>query len=57
MKKLEINQNSETSPDNRGLNKEKPKKVNDAAAEVNRDIDKLNKKTPKPIDSPQDEPV
>jgi len=42
-------QNSDTSPDNSGLEveKEKSKNVNDAAAESNRDIQKLKDKPPR----------
>ncbi len=36
---------SQQSPDNNGLTKQKPKNVDELAAEVNRDIDKLKKKS------------
>ena len=46
-------QNSDNSPDNKGLDieKNKSKNVNDAAAELNRDIHKLKKKSHKSIRS------
>lgn len=44
MRKNDSNQNLNPSPDNRGIEKEDKKKLNDLAAEVNRDIGRLKEK-------------
>lgn len=48
MKKNNPDSNAPSTPDNKGLEKEKqkPKDVNESAAEANRDISELEKQSP-----------